>query len=159
MLPNNGVSYEEPIARLNAAFPSPAKGEKILHKDLKKVIQADERRYYGVLRAWCKNLENRGMGLVPRVRRGVGIVFLTGLEHAERQDKKRVLTVRNLKRTAKETNGIDTSDMDEAQKATQNLRRRIEDEIARSADKANNEMKPAPPTVGADNVRLFKPSA
>jgi hypothetical protein len=156
-----GIPYADAVARVMAAF-SPKTGDILTHEQLRAVIQAsDENRYRGVLaacvRAWLKK-----PGLRPSGRgraRGVGIAFLTGREDVVLLDKKSEHVATAETSRAKYADTVDTDGFTEAEKAQHLLRRRLLHENAKALVNAKKEIAALPPVVGADNVRLFKPSA
>lgn len=148
-----GISYLEPIRRLNEAFSNPHVGQVLAHEQLRAVTQTDDARHSRIVRSWLIDLRKRGH--TPMVIRGAGVKFLNGREDGKDIDHKTWLAGKRHKRLKKRAERLNITGFSEAELAEHNLRKRNLDAGDRYYAEINKP-KPPPPPVLADNVRVLK---
>ena len=154
-----GIPYEEAVHRLDKAF-APKPGDLITHDELREVIQADDRRYYGVLGAWRRRLAKRGLwAICTGPARGVGLLICDGRQHAAWVDREIAGTAKKARKAAKGAKDVDATGFSDAERSQHSIRVRFADAIADSAKKAEKEIAaatPPAPVSAQGNVRLLR---
>ncbi len=155
--PRNGIPYFEALERLDAELGMhPEGGTLFTHERLRAIVQADERRYRGILRAWMERLKERGLQATGTGRaRGIGILICDGREHTvfvvSRVDKE----AKSTKTTAESAKNVNTSDFSEAELAQHNILVRVVNAMRDSAKKAKKEIHAPPAPISGSNVRVL----
>lgn len=147
-----GISYDEPIKRLNSVF-SPKIGDLLEEEKLAAVIQADPPRFYGVVRKWMKDLRERKFK--PVWRRGEGLYFQSETEALGTGHHKLKLTGKRVERLDTELGAIDGRQLNAPEQASLNLMKRLTSEQKKEFKAVAKEAKPPAPTPTA-NLRVIK---
>ena len=149
---DTGISYDEPINRLNRIL-TPKAGDKISKEKLEAIIQTEPPRFYAIIRKWMKQI--KGAGLKPVWRRKEGIYFQFESEALGSTHHKLELTGKRIGRIDRDANEIDGRQLSEHEQAQHNLIKRFTSEKKKEFRAAAKELKPPAPVTGS-NLRVVK---